>query len=155
MKLARYWLAASVVLLCGLAQGPAGPPDAQAMTQMRVRMLTSQLSLTDSQAAAATEIFTGSAAARRSLESKMEINRQQLQEAIRSNDTAAIESLAAESGSLAGQITAIESKAQASFYGSLTDTQKARYDSTQRGGGGGRGGPGGFGPPRQGGPQGN
>jgi Spy/CpxP family protein refolding chaperone len=144
----------AVMVGMALAQGPGGaPPDPQTMIQRRVDRLATQLSLTDAQKAKATTIFTDAYTAGESIQSDLRSNRQSLSDAVKKNDTAAISTLAVTSGVLSGQLTAINSKAEAAFYAILTADQQAKYDSQPHGGPGGPMGPGGFGPTRSGGPR--
>lgn len=135
------WLAVAVCSVV-LAQGPGGPPDPATMVANRVAMLTAQLSLTDAQKASATTIFTNAANSAESIRTSLQSNRDSLQSAVQKNDTAAIDQLAATFGTLQGQLTAINSKADAAFYAILTATQKTAYDAMPHGGPGGPGGPG-------------
>jgi hypothetical protein len=113
----------------------------------RVNMLTAQLNLTDAQKASATTIFTNASTASESIRTSMQSNRTSLEAAIQKNDTTSIDQLSVTSGTLQGQLTAINSKAEAAFYAILTATQKTAYDAMPHGGpGGGPGGPGGPGP---------
>jgi Spy/CpxP family protein refolding chaperone len=139
------WLAAALCSVA-LAQGPGGPPDPATMVANRVNMLAAQLSLTDAQKASATTIFTNAATAAESIRTSLDSNRSSLQTAVQKNDTASIDQLAATFGTLQGQLTAINSKADAAFYAILTPTQKTAYDAMPHGGPGGFGGPGGPGP---------
>ncbi|MBZ5584576.1 MAG: Spy/CpxP family protein refolding chaperone [Acidobacteriia bacterium] len=131
------------------AQAPGAPLDPQTMVQMRVARLAVELNLTDAQKASVTTIYTNAYTAGQSLETSLQTNRQSLSDAIKKNDTAAIDQLCAANGVLTGQLTAIDSKAEAAVYAILTADQKTLYDSMPRGGPGGRGGrmgPMGFGP---------
>lgn len=119
-----------------------GSPDPATMVQNRVTRLTTLLTLTAVQAAQATTIFTNAATATTTLQTTLSTDRDSLQTAIKGNATATIDSLSATMGSLTGQITAIQSKADAAFYAILTADQKAKLD--QLGGfgfGPGHGGP--------------
>jgi Spy/CpxP family protein refolding chaperone len=121
------------------------PPDAQTMIARRVEMLARFLTLTDDQKAKATTIFTEAHATGTSARTAAATTRQSLRDAVKSNDTAAIDRLAVQLGSTSGQLIAIDSKAEAAFYLLLTAEQKAKYDERgQRGGPGffGGGGPG-------------
>ena len=133
---------------CIFAQPPGGgtPPDPQTMISRRVDMLANQLSLTGDQKSMATTIFTNAFTASQAIQQSLQSNRQSLSDAVKKNDTAAIDTLAAASGTLSGQLTALNSKADAAFYAILTDDQKAKYDSGRGGPGGGPGGLRGFGP---------
>jgi Spy/CpxP family protein refolding chaperone len=128
-----------------LAQGPGGtPPDPATMVQRRVANLTSQLQLTEAQQTSATDIFTKAMTAVQALQSSIQSNRNELTAAMKSNNTAAIDTLSAAAGTLSGQVMAINTKAEAAFYAILTADQQAKYGSLR--------GPGGFGGPGFGGP---
>ena len=117
---------------------------------MRIERLGTLLSLTADQKTKATSIFTNAYTSSQSIQSSLHSNRESLAEAVKKNDTAAIDQLALMSGTLSGQLTAINSKAEAAFYATLTSDQKAKFDAMpHRGPGGGPPrGPGGFGPSR-------
>jgi hypothetical protein len=70
-----------------------------------------------------------------------------MQAAVQSNSTGTIDSLSASIGSLTGQITDIQNKADAAFYAILTSAQQTTLNSSGGfggpGGGPGPGGPGG------------
>jgi Spy/CpxP family protein refolding chaperone len=122
------------------------------MLKMRVERLTEQLELTAAQVTKATSIYSDAQTASQAIQSSMQTNRQSLAEAVKKNDTAAIDRLSVTAGTLSGQITAIDSKAEAAFYAILTASQQAKYDTMPRRGPGGPGGPmgpQGFGPPRR------
>lgn len=144
------WLSASIVF----AQGPEGgpPPDSQAMPEMRMDFLASQLHLSSPQKAKAKSIFTDASTASESIRSTLMDKQQLLSRAVKENDTAAIDTLASACGNLSGQLIGIKSKAEAAFYAILTSDQQAHYDSTLHGAPGSLGGPGGpsgfGGPPR-------
>ena len=148
---ATLCVAAGLSAAIALAQS-SNPPDPQSMIQMRVSFMTAQLKLTDTQKASATTIFTDSYTAGQTAQTSLQTNRQSLSAAVKKNDTAAIDSLAAVTGTLVGQLTAINSKADAAFYAILTTDQKAAYDAMPHGGPGGGPGPlghGGFFPSRR------
>lgn len=151
-------LSAALVFAQGRGAGPMGgtPPDPQAMIEMRVSRLATLLNLTDAQKTKATAIFTDAYTASQSIQSNWQSNRQSISDAVKKNDTAAIDRLSVTAGTLSGQLTAINSKAEAAFYAILTTDQQVKYDSLPHGGPGGPGGPmgpGGFGPSRFGGPR--
>jgi Spy/CpxP family protein refolding chaperone len=136
------------VALAALALGqnppaPPTPPDPQVMIQMRVSFLASYLTLTDAQKAGATSIYTNACTAGQTIQTNLQTSRQSLASAVKKNDTATIATLAATIGTLTGQLTAINSTADASFYALLTADQQTRYDAMPPGFGGGPGGPGG------------
>jgi Spy/CpxP family protein refolding chaperone len=136
--------AAALTAGCILAQGPGGgmPPDPQTMIQRRVNMLATQLSLSDDQKTKATTIFTSAFTASLTIQQSLQANRQSLADAVKKNDTAAIDTLASAAGALSGQLTAINSKAEAAFYAILTADQQTKLDGAPHGG---PGRPGGFG----------
>ena len=149
-RLTAVICAAAISAGLAMAQGSGAPPDPQQIIQMRVDRLASSLSLTDAQKAKATTIFTDSLNAVEALQPDLRSNRQALADAVKKNDTAAITTLSVTSGVLSGQLTAINTKAEAAFYAILTADQQAKYDAQPHGFGGPMG-PGGFGPARSGG----
>ena len=119
------------------------------MATMRVNHLASLLNLTDAQKTSAIGIFTTAYTSAQTIQTNLQTNRDALSAAIKKNDTASIDQLSTASGALDGQLTAINSKAEAAFYALLTADQKTLYDAAPHGGpGGGFGGPGGPGGPR-------
>jgi Spy/CpxP family protein refolding chaperone len=125
------------------AQTAPTPPDPATEAQMRVNMLSSQLGLTDAQKASAVTIYTAAFTSEQSLQTNAQSARQSLTTAIKGNDTATIEQVSTTLGTIVGQLTAINSKADASFYALLTSSQQAIYNSMPHGGPGGPGGRGG------------
>jgi Spy/CpxP family protein refolding chaperone len=146
---------AAIALSAALAfaQGPGTPPDPQNMAQMRVKMLAAQLSLTDSQQASAVTIYANAYTAGQTIQTSLQTNRQSISDAVKANNIGAIDQLSFTSGTLNGQLTAINAKAEAAFYAILTTEQRTKYDALPPGGGRGQGGPGGrMGPPPGAGP---
>ena len=155
IKLARATVAMILLAAAACAQTtganpgpPSGtPPDPQTMIQMRVSFLATLLNLTDAQKSQALTIYTNAFTAAQTLQTPLEADRQNLTTAIKSNNTASIDQLAAAIGSADGQRLAINSKADAAFYALLTADQQTKYDALPHGGPGrGPGGSGGFGP---------
>lgn len=151
MTILLRMLALSALAATLLAQrpGPRAAPtlDPTTAAQNQVTRLTALLGLTSAQAAQATTIFTNSLTAVGPLQTTMRTNRQSLETAITTNALSVIEQVSANIGTLQGQITAIQSRANAAFYAILTPTQQAKV--TQMGGlegpvGAGGPGPGGF-----------
>lgn len=143
-KLVLFCLAAALPAATAFAQGmgPMGggtPPDPQAMIQMRVNMLANRLGLSDSQKTQATTIFTDAYTAGQDIHTNLQTNQQSLNDAIKKNDKAAIDTLATTAGTLHGQLIAINSKAEANFYGILTPDQQAKFDKMPHFGQGGPG----------------
>jgi Spy/CpxP family protein refolding chaperone len=142
-KLSLTLLAATIAY----AQNAPTPPDPATQAQRRVNMLASELNLTDAQKTSALTIFTTAYTAAQTIHTSLQTNRTSLIAAVKQNDTAAIDQLSVTAGTLDGQLTAINSKADAAFYAILTADQKTLYDAMPHGGPGGRGGPGGPGGP--------
>ena len=119
-----------------LAQQPFGgtnsstPPDPATMVAHRVDRLTKLLGLSTSQASQATTIFTNSQNAIMPLETSLRADRQSMQNAVKANDTAAIDSAAANIGTLTGQISGIQNKADAAFYAILNPSQQSTLDQS-------------------------
>lgn len=140
-----------------MAQRPFGvlsstsAPDPTTIVQNQVDHLTKLLTLTSSQVTEATTIFTAALTAVTPLQTTLNTDWQSLQTAVQGNATATIDQLATGIGTLTGQITDIQNRADAAFYAILTATQQATLSSSGGFGGPG-GGPGGFGGGPGGGP---
>jgi len=135
-----------------LAQGPGRgnprgtpppPPNPQTMIERRVDSLATLLGLTSDQKAKAAEIFSSAYSAGENLRTSLQSVQQSLLDAVKKNDTTAIDQLSATAGTLTGQLMAIERKADAAFYALLTPEQKTKWDAMPRPG---------FGPSRRMGP---
>ena len=126
-------------------QGPP-PGDPATMVQRRVQSLTTLLGLTDAQASQATTIFTNAQTAATPIQTNLGDARQSMRDAVKSNDAAAIDKLAATTGTLTGQLLAVQSKADAAFYAILTADQQAKLNELGGSGMGPGMGPGGMGP---------
>ncbi len=151
---------AAVLAGVSFAQRPFGvlttapPPDPATVVQNKVERLTALLSLTPAQVTQATTIFTNAQNAVTPLHTSLETYWTSMQTAVKSNATAAIDQLSTSIGTVTGQITALQNKADAAFYAILTPDQQTKLNSSPGFGGPGRGmGPGGPGPRmRRGGP---
>ncbi len=121
------------------------PPDPATMVANKVARLTSLLTLTTAQASQATTIFTNAQTAITPLQTSLSGYRTSLQAAVKTNSTAIIDQLSASIGTATGQISAIQNKADAAFYASLTTAQQTILSSSHGGFGAGHGGPGGHG----------
>ena len=127
-----------------------GPGDPQQMIERRVEFLANLLGLTDAQKTSAASIFTNAFSSGQDARTNLRTTNQSISDAVKKNDAGAIDQLSATVGNLTAQITAIDRKADATFYALLSADQKAKYDTMSRGGPGGFGGPrGGRGPNRQ------
>jgi Spy/CpxP family protein refolding chaperone len=110
-----------------LAQGPRNRPTPEMMVQHRVDSLTTQLSLTSAQQQQATTIFTNAATAGASVHGNLKVAHQNLEAAVKINDTAGIDAAATAIGNFTAQQIANESKAHAAFYQILTPDQQAKF----------------------------
>src|SRR5579871_6663153 len=124
--------------IAALAQ--PGPPDPAAMAKSKVSRMTSLLGLSSAQVTQATTIYNNAATAITPLQTTMTGYRSTLQAAVKSGAAETIEQTAASIGTTMGEITAIQSKADAAFYAILNATPGGF-------GGPGMGGPGPGGPP--------
>jgi Spy/CpxP family protein refolding chaperone len=129
--------------------GPRGtPPDPATMAQHRVSFLTTALTLTTAQQQQATTIFTNSALADTTVHDNLKTAHQSLSDAVKNNNTAAIDQVSTTIGNLTAQLTSNDAKANAAFYQILTPDQQAKLTQLQSqgpgGGFGGRRGPQGF-----------
>ena len=129
-------LSATVVFAQGMGRtqgmgrrGAGPPPDPQARVEMRVNRLAAVLNLTDAQKAQAVSIFSNAQNTCLDIHANLLTVRQSLADAIKRNDTGAIETLAAQAGTLHGQLLAIQSKADAAFYAMLNADQQAKYET--------------------------
>ncbi len=150
----RVTMIGAVTIASILAQRPFGvmtsatPPDPATVVANQVARLTQHLTLTTAQAAQATTLFTSAMAQVTPLETKLTADWTSLHAAVKSNATSSIDQLSADIGLLTGQIAAIQNKADAAFYSTLTAAQQALLDTTGSSGGHGgsdsfgRGGPG-------------
>jgi hypothetical protein len=126
----RTTAVAAVLAATVLAQRPFGvmtrstPPDPATIVANKVDRLTKLLGLSTTQASGATTIFTNALSLVTPLETTLHTDRQSLQTAVKANDVGTIESLSTSIGSLEGQILAIQNKADAAFYVTLSTTQQ-------------------------------
>jgi Spy/CpxP family protein refolding chaperone len=117
------------------AQGPGFAPNPTHL----VARLTTLLSLTSAQQTQATTIFTSEQTAITPIGAQIKTAHTSLAAAVKTNDTATIDTVSAQLGTYQGQITDIQSKAQAAFWAILTPDQQTKYSSLH--------GMGGFGAP--------
>ncbi|MEP7365824.1 MAG: Spy/CpxP family protein refolding chaperone [Acidobacteriota bacterium] len=108
----------------------------------RLDYLAGYLSLTDAQKTQAKAIFDAAATATETARGTLDGAHTALQTAVKANASdAELDRLSAAIGTIQGQITAIQAKAQAKFYALLTAEQKTKYDARPMGGMGGPRGP--------------
>jgi len=150
MKLAAAAaLSASLMFAQGFRPRDNGgtPPDPATMVQMKVAHLTALLTLNTAQQTQASTIFTNASTAGQTIHTNLQTNRESLAAAIKANNSESIDQLAVSMGTLQGQLTSINAKAEAAFRALLTSDQQTSYDSMPHGPGGPGPGPGG--PPPQ------
>jgi Spy/CpxP family protein refolding chaperone len=119
------------------------PPTPADMAQRRVNMLTTVLGLTTAQQQQASTIFTNMATAEATLRASMKAAHQTLNDAVKTNNLAAIDQASTAIGNLTAQSTSTSAKARAAFYQILTADQQAKLSQMQSQGHG-FGGPGGW-----------
>jgi Spy/CpxP family protein refolding chaperone len=124
---------------------PNDPGRAEHMIQHRVSYLTTVLSLTSAQQTQVTNILTSAEPNRATIHASMKTAHTNLQNAIHSNDAAAMEAAANSIGTLTAQETLAHAKTEAAIYQVLTADQQTKMAQLETEGGH-RGGPG-FGPP--------
>lgn len=121
------WLAMAVLSTgLALAQRPMhGGGGGNRLDSLAVR-----LSLTDAQVAQAVTIFNNADVAAAPIRTNLATARTALSTAVTNGSTAAqIDQLAANYGTLSGQLIALETRASASFYALLTAEQRAIYNA--------------------------
>jgi Spy/CpxP family protein refolding chaperone len=116
------------------AQGNHQPPDPTQMVQHRVSFLTNKLSLSASQQAQATTIFTNEMSAGAAVHGQMRTAHQALDAAIQKGDNAGIEQAAGTIGNLTSEMIAARSKAEAAFVQTLNPDQKNTYQQMPKDG---------------------
>jgi Spy/CpxP family protein refolding chaperone len=124
-------LAATMAAQRPFGAGSSTPSDPATIVTHRVDRLTKLLSLSSSQASQATTIFTNALNAATPIETNLRTDRQSLQTAVKANDTATIDSVSANIGSLTGQLLDIQNKANAAFYAILNPSQQATLDQNK------------------------
>jgi len=118
------------------------PPTPAQMVANKVARLTALLTLTTTQQAEATTIFTTEQSSLAAIAPAMKTAHKALKAAVQANELSAINTESSQIGALTGQETLAQSTANAQFYATLTTEQQTKYNKF----GGGRGGRGGFGP---------
>ena len=115
----------------GMGPGMGGPGGGHGN---RVDFLAGYLDLTTDQKTAAKAIYDAPDASTATVAGQLTSARDALHQAIKDGkpDTD-LDTLSATIGTLEGQITAIQAKAQSKFYALLTVEQKAKYDQMRHG----------------------
>ncbi len=125
------------------AQRSHTPPTPAQMVANKVARLTTLLTLTATQQAQATTIFTTEQTALSTVGASMKTARTTLQSDVQSNNAAGISAQASQIGALTTQEVEATATANAAFYAILTAEQQLKYNTLGGPGGNGRGG---FGP---------
>lgn len=110
-----------------IASAQNTPPTPAQIVQHEVQHYTALLTLTSAQQEQATTIFTSKATSEASLHATEHTDREALNTAIKSGNTATIQTVAAELGTLEGSMTANRALAQAALYQILTEEQQIRF----------------------------
>ena len=136
MKRSPTILVAIAALAAGMAfaQTAAAATTGQGGLKLRAAVrqrIIKKLNLTADQKTQAKAIGQQAKTATEPLRTQLQANRQALTAAMKSNNTAQIQSLAAAQGSLQGQVLAIHSAANAKFYALLTPDQQASLTQMQ------------------------
>ena len=141
MKKQFVRFAAVTALAAGtvLAQAPATPAPqtggnarvVRPRAALRHRLMTA-LNLTDAQKQQAKAIFQDVRQQAQPIAAQLKQNRQALTAAVKADNTAEIQTLAAQQGTLRGQLLTIRSDAMAKFYAGLTPDQRAKADQFQQ-----------------------
>jgi Spy/CpxP family protein refolding chaperone len=106
---------------------PAAEQRAQRL-QKRGDRIARSLNLSDAQKAQFTADWQASRASARPIHSQLHQLRQEMFQAVRANDTAAIAQLSAKEGALEGRMSAMRHEAFAKIYSQLTPDQRAKAD---------------------------
>jgi Spy/CpxP family protein refolding chaperone len=102
------------------------------MAQHQVQRYTTLLTLTSAQVEQATTIFTTEATTHQSSRTTEHTAHLALEAAIKSNDTATIQSTSTTLGQMAGEMMAAHALAQAQFYAILTADQKTKFGELEQ-----------------------
>jgi Spy/CpxP family protein refolding chaperone len=86
------------------------------------------LNLTEQQKQFAQQLMADTRKQSEPVTTELRQNRKELTEAVKANNTSAIDQLSQRQATLTAQLTALHSKAMASFYAQLTPEQKAKAD---------------------------
>ena len=137
---------ASVIAVPLFGQTPPRPPSSAERAQRQVKALTTLLNLTSTQQQQATTIYGNAAKAEQAVHQSEKDVQESLHNAIKNNDTAAIDEISSTLAQSMAQATSIKAKADAAFYQILSAEQQSKFsdlESQHLGGLDGPGGPGG------------
>ena len=130
--LSRFATVTALAAGMAFAQAPA-PQPAPAANPARPRVMLRRrimqaLNLTDAQKQQAKAIFQGAKANAQPIRQQLQQNREAFAAAVKANDTAQIQALAVQRGTLMGQVAAIRGQSMAKFYSTLTPDQRTKAD---------------------------
>jgi Spy/CpxP family protein refolding chaperone len=91
------------------------------------------LDLTPAQKTFVEKLVADTKAAAEPITAQLAQGRQEMQAAVKSNNTGNINNIATQQGNLTGQLAGLHGKAMASFYAQLTPEQKAKFDKLHEG----------------------
>jgi Spy/CpxP family protein refolding chaperone len=131
MRIANVLFASAFAAALVCAQGPHNAPDPAAAAAHHVDHLTKFLTLTAAQQQQATTIFTDAATANSTARASLKTARQALSDAVKSNNTAAIDQAASMIGTLTAQIASSDGRAEAAFVQILTPDQQTKLSQLQ------------------------
>src|ERR1700735_133389 len=114
---------------------PSSSTRATHMVQHRVNYLTTVLSLTTAQQAQVTTILNNAMASHSNVSASMKTAHTNLQNAIHSNDAAAMEQAANSLGAMSAQKALARAKIEAAIYQTLTPEQQAKMAQLESQGG--------------------
>ena len=109
----------------GAGEGSLRAPNVWADEQMM-----KELNLTPAQKQQADTIFGNAREKARPIRQEIQQNREALHAAMKANDTAQIERLSAQQGTLMGKTLAIRTESMAKFYATLTPEQRMKADQS-------------------------
>jgi Spy/CpxP family protein refolding chaperone len=107
---------------------PNTPAPQHQRWQRRSAWIANYLNMTDAQKAQAKAEFQAARASMQPVRQQLSQLRQQMMQAVKANDTAQIQQLSAQEGSLRGQLLAAHSEVLAKVYSNLTPAQRAKAD---------------------------
>jgi Spy/CpxP family protein refolding chaperone len=108
------------------------PPSPAMMAQHEVQRYSTLLTLNANQVEQATTLFTAEATSRQNQMATQRTAHQTLENAIKANDTATIQSTAASLGQMEGEMVLAHATARAQFYAILTADQKTKFGELEK-----------------------
>jgi len=110
---------------------PHTPPTPAAIAQRQVQRYTTLLTLNSTQIEQATTIFTTEATTEQGSRASERTAHQAMEAAIKSGDTAVIQTTATTLGQMSGEMMAAHALARSQFYALLTADQKTKYSQLE------------------------